>query len=181
MNPAVSPHPSPTRPGLWFEDVYLDASELHDEPAAHFTLCLVLQGEARLSHRVDARWHTDWLRPGMFAPITPPHAGATLHLSQAQRHLMISIGADAVARVASETGLAIDPLEPLQTRSFRDPLLGELCRRAWAETCGRPIRWAGASRVAAEDALICGLLRLAHNAHGAPRPRACARHCPQRC
>ena len=69
MNSVAALDPSPVRPALCFEDVNLDATELHDEPAPHFTLCLVLQGEARLSHRIDDRWHTDWLRPGMFARV----------------------------------------------------------------------------------------------------------------
>lgn len=170
MNSVAALDPSPVRPALCFEDVNLDATELHDEPAPHFTLCLVLQGEARLSHRIDDRWHTDWLRPGMFAPITPPHAGAALHLSQAQRHLMISIGADAVARVAAETGQAVDQLEPLQARSFKDPFLSDLCRRAWVETRATDALGRRFAR-SAEEALICGLLRLATAPSDSPRRR----------
>lgn len=158
-----SKRPAPT---VSFEDVLLPAAELHDAPAARYTLCLVLQGEARLSYRVDDRWHSQWLHPGMFAPITPPHVEATLQLSGEQRHLMISIGEEAVARVAAESGTGGDDLDTLRLHAFKDPFLAALCRRAWAETRrGDPLGLNFADSI--EETLICGLLR---NASGARRP-----------
>jgi len=140
--------------------VLLPATELHDAPAARYTLCLVLQGEARLSYRVDDRWHTQWLHPGMFAPITPPHVEATLQLSGEQRHLMISIDEATVARVAAESGNGEDDLDTLRLRAFKDPFLAELCRRAWAETRrGDPLGRSFADSI--EGTLVCGLLRSA--------------------
>ena len=153
-------------PTVSFEDVVLPAAELHDAPAARYALCLVLQGEARLSYRVDDRWHTQWLHPGMFAPITPPHVEATLQLSGEQRHLMISIGEEAVARVAADSGTGEDDLDALRLRAFKDPFLGELCRRAWTEARrGDPLGRSFADSI--EGTLICGLLR---SASGTRRP-----------
>ncbi len=165
MNPiaAQSSHPVAT---ISFEDVMLPATELHDAPTARYTLCLVLQGEAQLSYRVDDRWHTQWLHPGMFTPITPPHVEATLQLSGEQRHLMISIGEETVARVAAESGNGEHELDTLRLRAFKDPFLGELCRRAWAEARrGDALGRSFAESI--EGTLICGLLR---SATGARRP-----------
>lgn len=171
MNPiaAHSTHPVAT---VSFEDVMLPATEMHDAPTARYTLCLVLQGEAQLSYRVDDRWHTQWLHPGMFTPITPPHVEATLQLSGEQRHLMISIGEESVARVAAESGNGEHELDILRLRAFKDPFLGELCRRAWTETRrGDALGRSFAESI--EGTLICGLLR---SATGARRPlRAPAR------
>lgn len=155
-----------------FEDVMLPATELHDAPTARYTLCLVLQGEAQLSYRVDDRWHTQWLHPGMFTPITPPHVEATLQLSGEQRHLMISIGEETVARVAAESGNGEHELDILRLRAFKDPFLGELCRRAWAEA-RRGDALGRSFSESIEGTLVCGLLR---SATGARRPlRAPAR------
>lgn len=165
---AYSNLPPPT---VSFEDVLLPATELHDAPAARYALCLVLQGEARLSYRVDDRWHTQWLHPGMFAPITPPHVEATLQLSGEQRHLMVSIGEEAVARVAAESGTGEDDLDTLRLHAFKDPFLGALCRRAWAETRrGDPLGRSFADSI--EATLICGLLRSASATRRPPRSPA---------
>jgi len=138
----------------------LPAAEVRDAPTATYTLCLVLQGEARLSHRCDDRWHTEWLRPGMFAPITPPHMGATLHLSHVQRHLMISVSEAAFDRVAATASDRPVQLGALQEHAFSDPFLGGLCRRAWSETRhGDRLGQVFADSI--ESTLICGLLRSA--------------------
>jgi len=168
MNPiaAHSPRPAPT---VCFEDVMLPATELHDAPAARYTLCLVLQGEARLSYRVDDRWHTQWLHPGMFAPITPPHVDATLQLSGEQRHLMISIDEETVVRVAGESGSEEHELDTLRLRAFKDPFLAELCRRAWAEARrGDALGRSFAESI--EGTLICGLLRSASGTRRLAKP-----------
>ena len=112
----------------------LPATEPHDAPVARYTLCFVLQGEVRLCYRLDDRLHTHWMHPSMFAPIMPPHVKATLQPSGEQQHLMISIEVVTVARVAAESGNGEDELETLRLRAFKDSFLGELCRRAWAET-----------------------------------------------
>lgn len=151
-------------PDVSFEDVRLAATEVHDAPASAYTICLALQGEARLSYRIDDRWHSEMLRPGMFAPITPPHAAATFKLSQPQRHLMISVAEDVFIRVAA--GAGCNPqLGDLSERTFSDAFLGQLCRRAWAETnCGDNLGHSFASSVAAT--LVCGLLRGTVNRKG---------------
>lgn len=146
--------------GLAFEDVTLPAAEVCDAPAAAYTICLVLQGEARLTHRRDDRWHTEWLRPGMFAPITPPHVGATLHLSEVQRHLMISVSEAAFDRMAADTSDRPVQLGALHEHPFSDPFLGGLCRRAWSEV-RRGDRLGQAFAGSIESTLICGLLRTA--------------------
>lgn len=167
----IAAYSNPPPPTVSFEDVLLPATELHDAPAARYALCLVLQGEARLSYRVDDRWHTQWLHPGMFAPITPPHVEATLQLSGEQRHLMVSIGEEAVARVAAESGTGEDDLDALRLHAFKDPFLGALCQRAWAETRrGDPLGRSFADSI--EATLICGLLRSASATRRPPRSPA---------
>lgn len=161
------PCPEPARTaGLTFAEVLMPAAEIRDDPAPVYTLCLVLQGEARLSHRRDDRCHTEWLRPGMFAPITPPHAGATLHLSDVQRHLMISVSETAFDRVAAEASDRPVQLGALQERPFSDAFLGGLCRRAWSEM-RRGDRLGRTFADSIASALICGLLR---SASGVRRP-----------
>lgn len=151
---------TPRTASLAFEDVMLPAAEVCDDPAAAYTICLVLQGEARLSYRRDDRWHTEWLRPGMFAPITRPHAAATLHLSEVQRHLMITVSETAFERVAADAGDRLGQLGTLHEHAFTDPFLGGLCRRAWSET-RRGDRLGQAFAGSIESTLICGLLRSA--------------------
>jgi AraC-like DNA-binding protein len=147
-----------TAPALSFEDMQLPADELHDAPSSDYKICLVLQGEARLSYRVDDRWHSQWLRPGMFAPITPPHSAATLRLSQAQRHLMISVDERVFAQVAADAGCPNAQLGALLESAFNDAFLGQLCRRAWAESSEGDALGQSFAGFAA-TALVCGLLR----------------------
>ena len=158
---------APRPASLTFEDVMLPAAEIHDAPGPAYTLCLVLEGEARLSHRRDDRWHTEWLRPGMFAPITPPHEGATLHLSHVQRHLMISLSEAAFDRVAAYMSDRPIRLDALRDHAFSDPFLGRLCRRAWSEA-RRGDRLGRAFADSIEPTLICGLLRSAGGSRRRP-------------
>ena len=163
--------------GLAFESLRLPASELHDPPTADYKLCLVLHGDARLSYQVDDRWHSQLLRPGMFAPITPPHVAATFHLSNEQRHLLISVSEQAFASVAADAGTPDAPLGALRERAFSDPFLGQLCRRAWAETRrGDPLGNAFASSTAAM--LVCGLLRSAAGKRPSTEPASMGRLSP---
>lgn len=159
-----------TATSIAFDDIVLPAEEVEDPPTAAYTLCLVLEGAARLSYRRDDRWHTEWLRPGMFAPVTPPHVAATLHLSDVQRHLMISVSAAAFERVAAAATEAAPDLGPLHERTFSDPFLSRLCRRAWHETRrGDALGRAFAGSI--ESTLICGLLRSAMGgARRTPQP-----------
>ena len=138
----------------------MPSADVHEAPAPDYKICLVLGGEARLSYRIDDRWHSEWLRPGMFAPITPPHVAATLHLTAEQRHLMISVSEAAFQRVAADAGNAGAHLGALCERAFRDPFLNQLCRHAWAETQrGDVLGRAFADSI--ESTLICRLLRSA--------------------
>jgi len=150
---------------LTFEDLRLAASELHDPPTADYKLCLVIHGEARLSYRVQDRWQTELLRPGMFAPITPPHVAATFQLSGNQRHLMISISEQSFTNVAADTRTPSASLEPLYERAFRAPFLGQLCRRAWSEANrGDTLGSAFANSIVTP--LVFGLLRNAAGSGG---------------
>ncbi len=145
----IAAYSNPPPPTVSFEDVLLPATELHDAPAARYALCLVLQGEARLSYRVDDRWHTQWLHPGMFAPITPPHVEATLQLSGEQRHLMVSIGEEAVARVAAESGTGGRRSRHLAAARIQRPFPGRAVPACLGRNAqGRPAR-----------AQLCGLDR----------------------
>lgn len=137
------------------EQIALDASELVDPPTPEYKICLVLQGQARLSWRCDDRWRQHDLHPGMFAPITAPHRSATLHLSGAQRHLLISISESAFDGVCASDGL-----DRLTQTPFSDPFLALLCRRAWVEMQrGDVIGQAFVDSV--ETAIVSTLLRAA--------------------
>jgi len=151
--------PQIAAPTVSFMDMQMPSAEVHEAAAGDYKICLVLSGEARLSYQVDDRWHSTWLRPGMFAPITPPHVAATLHLSATQRHLMVSVSETAFDRVAAESGHAGLRLgEALCERGFRDPFLNQLCRQAWTEARrGDPLGQAFAHSI--ESTLICRLLR----------------------
>lgn len=137
----------------------MPSAEVHEAAAGEYRICLVVSGEARLSYQVDDRWHSTWLRPGMFAPITPPHVAATLHLSATQRHLMVSVSEAAFDRVAAESGNAGARLGgAMCERGFRDPFLHQLCRQAWGEARrGDELGQAFAHSI--ESTLICRLLR----------------------
>lgn len=142
------------------EQITLDASEVVDPPSPEYKICLVLQGQARLSWRCDDRWRQHDLYPGMFAPVTAPHQSATLHLSGAQRHLLVS-----VSELAFEGVCTADGLGRLTQNPFSDPFLGLLCRRAWAEMQrGDAIGQAFVDSV--ESAIVSTLLRAAE---GKPR------------
>jgi AraC family transcriptional regulator len=150
---------------LSFEDLRLAASELHDPPTADYKLCLVIHGEARLSYRVQDRWQTELLRPGMFTPITPPHVAATFQLSGNQRHLMISISEQSFTNLAADTRAPSASLEPLYERAFRAPFLAQLCRRAWSEANrGDALGSAFANSIVTP--LVAGLLRNAAGSGG---------------
>lgn len=145
-------------PTVSFQDMLMPSAEVHEAAAGEYRICLVLSGEARLSYQVDDRWHSTWLRPGMFAPVTPPHVAATLHLSTTQRHLMVSVSETAFDRVAAESGNAGARLGALSERGFRDPFLEQLCRQAWGEARrGDELGQAFAHSI--ESTLICRLLR----------------------
>jgi AraC-like DNA-binding protein len=155
-----SSHLVPER--IRLEQIALDASEMVDPPSPEYKICLVLQGQARLSWRCDDRWHQHDLHPGMFAPVTAPHRSATLHLSGAQRHLLISISESAFDGVCASDGL-----DRLTQNPFSDPFLALLCRRAWLEMQrGDAI---GQTFVASVETVIVNtLLRVAE---GKPRSR----------
>jgi AraC-like DNA-binding protein len=144
------------------EQITLDASEVVDPPTPEYKICLVLQGQARLSWRCDDRWRQHDLHPGMFAPVTAPHQSATLHLSDSQQHLLISISESAFDGVCTPDGLG-----RLTQNPFSDPFLGLLCRRAWVEMQrGDAIGQAFVDSV--ESAIVSTLLRAAE---GKPRAR----------
>jgi AraC family transcriptional regulator len=150
--------PQIAAPTVSFMDMQMPSAEVHEAAAGDYKICLVLSGEARLSYQVDDRWYSTWLRPGMFAPITPPHVAATLHLSATQRHLMVSVSEAAFDRVAADSGNAGARLGTLCERGFRDPFLYQLCRQAWTEARrGDDLGQAFAHSI--ESTLICRLLR----------------------
>lgn len=155
-----------------FEEFVIPASEFADAPTPSFKLCLVLEGEADLSYRRDDKAVTTALRPGMFAPVTPPSVDARLGISHAQRHLMIEIGAAALQRAADAAGWAATDLGVLHDRPFRSPFLTRLSTQALREH--RSGDGLGAAFVdATQEVLMLSLLRLAHGGRcSEPRPSA---------
>jgi len=153
-----------------FEEFLIPASDFADAATPSFKLCLVLEGEADLSYRLGDRAVTPALRPGMFAPVTPPSMNATLGISHAQRHLMIEIGAAALRRAADDAGHPATDLGVLHDRPFRSPFLTQLSTQALREH--RSGDGLGASFVdAMQDVFMLTLLRVAHGGRSdAPRP-----------
>lgn len=144
-----------------FDEFLIPASEFADAPTPSFKLCLVLEGDADLSYRLDDRAVTTALRPGMFAPVTPPSVEASLGISHAQRHLMIEIGASALRRAAEDAGHPVTDLGVLHERPFRSTFLTQLSTQALrAHRSGDGL---GAAFVeATQDVFMLALLRLAH-------------------
>jgi AraC-like DNA-binding protein len=143
-----------------FEEFLIPASEFADAATPSFKLCLVLEGDADLSYRLDDRPVTTALRPGMFAPVTPPSVEAKLGISRAQRHLMIEIGAAALRRAAEDAGHPTDDLGVLHDRPFHSPLLTQLSTQALREH--RSGDGLGTAFVdAMQDVFMLTLLRLA--------------------
>jgi AraC-like DNA-binding protein len=141
-----------------FDELLIPASEFADPATPSFKLCLVLEGEADLTYRIDDRPRTVALRPGMFAPVTPPSVDAQLGISAAQRHLMIEVSAAAVQRA---TGRSDADLGALHVRPFRSTFLTRLCTQALREH--RAGDTLGAAFVeASQTLLVLALLRLAH-------------------
>ncbi len=144
-----------------FEEFLIPASEFADAATPSFKLCLVLEGEADLSYRRDDRAVTTVLRPGMFAPVTPPSVDARLGISRAQRHLMIEIGATALQRAADAAGRPAMDLGVLHDGPFRSQFLTQLATQALREH--RSGDGLGAAFVdAMEDVFMLTLLRLGH-------------------
>lgn len=123
----------PINPAVTFEDLSLPPAEFSDPAAPAYRLCLVLQGEAELAWQQDDRWVAAPLRPGMFAPLTRPHAAAQLRLSAPQRHLMVTVDDATVRAVADSCGHRAGGLDALTERPFRHPFLARLCAEAYAE------------------------------------------------
>ena len=155
---------------LTFEDLLLPAAEFSDPAAPEYRLCLVLQGEAELSWQQDDRWVSARLRPGMFAPLTRPHAAAQLRLSAHQRHLMVTVDAASFSAVAAQCEREVSALDALCERPFRNPFLARLCAEAYAEA-QRGDALGQYCQTALAPVLIGGLLR--HGAQNVPsRPAA---------
>jgi AraC family transcriptional regulator len=148
---------------LNFEELWIPASSFADAPTPSFKLCLVLAGAADLSYRVEDRARRAPLRPGCFAPVSPPSVEVPLEISSAQRHLMIELDAAAFRQIAEESGAAADHLGSLHERPFRSPFLSQLCGQALREqksgdTLGR------AFVDSIQDLFVLTLLRMAHGA-----------------
>lgn len=109
----------------------------HDtcEPATeNFVICLALRGTANASFRFGERWRTDVLRPGMFAPISPPHTVGEWRMDAPHQHLVISLSERAL-QCASEGNHRPQgsDLGWLHDRGFRDAFLYQLCLTLWDE------------------------------------------------
>lgn len=166
---------TPAAQALKFEELWIPASEFADAATPSYKLCLVLAGTAELSYRVDDHARRAALRPGTFAPVSPPSVEVPLGISAAQRHLMIELDEGAVQRAAGELGGDASDLGPLHERPFRDPFLSQLCVQALrAQRAGDTLGQAFVASI--EDAFVLSLLRMAHGSAQpqarAPRPLA---------
>lgn len=161
---------TPVAQPLKFEELWIPASEFADAPTPSYKLCLVLAGSAELSYRVDDRARSAALRPGTFAPVSPPSVEVPLGISSAQRHLMIELDETAMHRAAGAHGGDASDLGRLHERPFRDPFLSQLCVQALrAQRAGDALGLAFVEAI--EDAFVLSLLRMAHGT-GRPQPRA---------
>jgi AraC family transcriptional regulator len=109
----------------------------HDtcEPATgSFVICLALRGTVNASFRFDERWREEVLRPGMFAPIAPPHTVGEWRMDAPHQHLVISLPERALecASEGSHRPQGCD-LGWLHDRGFRDAFLYQLCLTLWDE------------------------------------------------
>ncbi len=154
---------------LSFEEVWIPPSTFADAPTPSFKLCLVLAGAAELSYRVEDRPRNAPLRPGHFAPVSPPSVEVPLGISSAQRHLMIELDEGVFRRTADEAGMPADHLGALHERPFRSLFLSQLCAQAVREQkAGDSLGRAFAESI--QDLFVLALLRMAHGAgRSAPR------------
>lgn len=154
-----------TSPPLRFDDLRLPAAEFSDPAAPEYRLCLVLEGEAELGWQQDDRWVSARLRPGMFAPLTPPDTFAQLRLGASQRHLMVTMEAAGLDEVSAELGDGAHALDRLCAAPFRNPWLARLCLEAHAQE-QRGDALSGYFRSGLAPILIASLLR-----SGMPAPK----------
>ena len=144
----------------------LPAHDVPDPSTDNFLLCLVRRGEADSSIRFGERWWHGRLGPGMFAPVTPPDVTGEIRLGAPQRHLIVTIPA---ARVAAILAHGDVDLGRLHERSFRDPLLAQICLSLWDHAASAQPR----DRLFEDHglaALVSGLSRRSEKL--APRPRS---------
>jgi AraC family transcriptional regulator len=111
------------------------AHDIPDPATENFILCLSLAGTVNAAFRFGERWVKETLRPGMFAPITPPRTLGELRMDAPHRHLVISLPQRAFESVAEEGAgpACIADLGYLHGRGFRDPFLQQLCLTTWDE------------------------------------------------
>ena len=109
------------------------AHDVPDPATDNFILCLSLAGTVNAAFRFGERWVKETLRPGMFAPITPPRTLGELRMDAPHRHLVISLPRRAFESIANEDTACIADLGYLHDRGFRDPFLQQLCLTTWDE------------------------------------------------
>jgi AraC family transcriptional regulator len=147
------------------------AHEVPDPATDNFILCLSLRGTVNAAFRFGDRWVRDVLRPGMFAPVTPPNTVGELRMDAPHRHLVISPPHEAMRSAAGDEANLNDPAElgHLHDRGFRDPFLQQLCLTLWDEARqGNPLgpMFGDCARLA----LAAGLLRRSGKTRNVVRP-----------
>jgi AraC family transcriptional regulator len=111
------------------------AHDIPDPATDNFILCLSLAGTVNAAFRFGERWVKETLRPGMFAPITPPRTLGELRMDAPHRHMVISLPQRAFESMTDEGAnpASITDLGYLHERGFRDPFLLQLCLTTWDE------------------------------------------------
>jgi AraC family transcriptional regulator len=133
------------------------------EPATEdLVICLALKGSANTRFRFGERWGRGLVRPGMFAPITPPHTVGEWQIDAPHQHLVVCLPERALLSAATgeEHGTSGADLGWLHEKVFCDAFLYQLCLTIWDEARhGNPLGPMFGD--CAHLALAAGLLRRA--------------------
>jgi AraC family transcriptional regulator len=106
------------------------------EPATdNLVICLALKGSANINFRFGERWGRELVRPGMFAPITPPHTMGEWQIDAPQQHLVVCLPEQALLLAATDDACAATSADLgwLHEKAFRDAFLYQLCLAVWDE------------------------------------------------
>jgi AraC family transcriptional regulator len=111
------------------------AHETSEPATENLVICLALKGSANTGFRFGGRWGRDLVRPGMFAPITPPHTVGEWQIDAPHQHLVVCLPEHALLSAATgdECGTTGVDLGWLHEKAFRDAFLYQLCLTLWDE------------------------------------------------